>query len=174
MGEHPHNRAIANMNSVSSLIRILNESREAFIRKNLSIHLHPKELTLIKQIQKHIKPHHKQVRINRYKKLQENPDEIPTHYELHLKLYLARYKKLEKKGLINVEENPENGLPYDMEFTDKGNEILEEISQLEDQWDNQILEDIDDKEQLLELLRKIALPALGINYSIQKEQKGVY
>ena len=103
MGEHPHNRAIANMNSVSSLIRILNESREAFIRKNLSIHLHPKELTLIKQIQKHIKPPHKQVRINRYKKLQENPDEIPTHYELHLKLYLARYKKLEKKGLITVE-----------------------------------------------------------------------
>ena len=174
MGKHPHNNVIANMKSISSLIRILNESREAYIRKNLSIHLHPKELRLIKQIQKHIKPHHKQVRINRYKKLQENPEEAPAHYDMHLKLYLARYKKLEKKGLIIVEENPDNGLPYDMEFTDKGNELLEEIDKLEEDWEKEILKDVDNSDQLLELLREITLPALTINYTIQKQQKGVY
>ncbi|WP_158005542.1 hypothetical protein [Methanosphaera sp. WGK6] len=46
--KHPHNTIIKNMDDISYLITVLNDSKIAYVKKNLSIHLHEKELSLIR------------------------------------------------------------------------------------------------------------------------------
>lgn len=172
--KHPHINAINNLDDIGSLIDIIEKSKNSYVKDNLSIHLHDRQLTLLRDIKKHNKPHHKKIRISKYKKLMENPETQPEHYELHKKLFLKHYQKLESKGLITLDTHPENGLPYDMEFTQKGLDILDEISKLEKEWEEKILENVDDKEELLKLLRIVAVNSLDISYEIQKKLRGVY
>lgn len=172
--KHPHNKVIENTKDIAPLVSLLENSKTVYVQDKLSIHLHQSEIKLFKEIIKHNKPHHKNIRIKQYKKLMENPDEIPKHFKLHQELFLKRYKKLERKGIIEVIDNPDNGLAYDIDITDKGFEILDEINKIESQWENIVLEDVEDKEELLSLLKKLAMPALGISYKHKKQQKGVY
>lgn len=172
--KHPHNDVINNLKDVNTLISLLETSKIAYLKANLSIHLHESEIKLFKQVIKHDKKHHKNVRIKQYKQLMENPDQIPKLYELHQQLYLKRYKKLEKKGIIEVIEEPDNGLPYDFVITDKGHELIKEIKEKELAWEEEISVDLEDKEELLKLLKQIAIPAMQISYLLKKQQKGVY
>jgi DNA-binding MarR family transcriptional regulator len=172
--KHPHNNVINNLEEINTLISLLETSKMAYLKANLSIHLHESEIKLFKQVIKHDKKHHINLRIKRYQKLMENPDQIPELYELHLKLFLKRYKKLEKKGIIEVIEEPDNGLPYDFVITDKGQELIQEIKEKELAWEEEISEELEDKEELLKLLKQIAIPAMQISYSLKKQQKGVY
>ena len=161
---HPHIKSISNMNA-SSLISIIEESKIAYVRENLDIHLHASRIRLLKQVRKHEKPHHKSIRIKRYETAQK--DDL---FELHLDLYLKRYKKLEKKGLIKIDEEPENGLPYDCILTEKGNDILEKIDSLEREWEKIV--HIDDND--LEILKRIALDAFEISYKRKKNQNFIF
>ena len=161
---HPHNKTIMNMNA-SSLISIIEDSKITYVRENLDIHLHRSQIKLLKDVRKHEKPHHKNLRVKRYETAEKN-----DHFNLHLDLYLKRYEKLAKKGLIEIDENPENGLPYDCLLTEKGIETLEKIDAFESEWEKIVhIEDGD-----LEVLRRIAIDSFGISYKHKKNQNFIF
>ena len=158
---HPHKKAIADMEA-SSLIGIIEESKMTYVREKLSIFLHESQIKLLKQVKKHEKPHHKRIRIREYEKAEK--DDL---FNMHLGLYLNKYKKLEKNGLIEIDLNPDNGLAYDCSLTPKGIEILDEIARLEKEWE----EIIGICEEDREVLRKLALDSFEISYN-HKKKKG--
>lgn len=158
---HPHEKAIEKM-PAASLVSIIEESKMTYVRENLSMFLHRSQIVLLKQVRKHEKPHHKRVRIAQYKKADK--DDL---FNMHLALYLKKYEKLAKYGLIEIDKNPDNGLAYDCTLTVKGIEILEEIDDLERQWE--IIVRIKDED--LEVLRKVALDSFEISYQ-HKKKKG--
>ena len=161
---HPHRNAVANM-PAASLVGIIEESKMTYVRENLSIFLHESQIKLLKQVRKHEKPHHKRIRIKQFEKAEK--DDL---FNLHLGLYLKKYQKLEKYGLIEIDLNPENGLEYDCSLTLKGIEILDEISSLENEWESVVNINDDD----LEALRKIALDAFEISYKHKKKQNFIF
>ncbi|WP_407392833.1 hypothetical protein [Methanobrevibacter sp.] len=158
---HPHKKAIADM-PAASLIAIIEESKMTYVRENLSIFMHESQVKLLKKVRKHEKPHHKRVRIREYEKAEK--DDL---FNMHLGLYLKKYKKLEKNGLIEIDLNPENGLAYDCSLTPKGVEILDEITRLESEWEDIVGVNDDD----LEVLKKLALDSFEISYR-HKKKKG--
>ena len=158
---HPHKKAILSMGA-SSLIGVIEESKMIYVRENLSIFLHESQVKLLKQVKKHEKPHHKRIRIREYEKAEK--DDL---FNMHLDLYLNKYRKLEKRGLIEIDLNPENGLPYDCILTAKGIEILDEIESLEKDWE----ETVGVNESDLEVLRNLALDSFEISYN-HKKKKG--
>ena len=158
---HPHKKAISDMDA-SSLIGIIEESKMTYVRENLSIFLHESQIKLLKRVKKHEKPHHKKVRIRGYEKAEK--DDL---FNMHLGLYLNKYKKLEKNGLIEIDLNPDNGLAYDCFLTSKGIEILDEISGLEKEWE----ETVGICEEDREVLKRLALDSFEISYK-HKKKKG--
>lgn len=158
---HPHKKAIAEM-SASSFIAIIEESKMTYVRDNLSIFLHESQVKLLKKVKKHEKPHHKKVRIREYEKAEKD-----DMFNMHLGLYLNKYKKLEKNGLIEIDLNPDNGLAYDCTLTPKGVEILDEIARLESEWEEIV--GITDEDR--EVLKKLALDSFEISYQ-HKKKKG--
>ncbi|WP_298501042.1 hypothetical protein [uncultured Methanobrevibacter sp.] len=161
---HPHVNAIENMNA-SSLIGIIEESKMTYVRENLSISLHESQVKLLKQVKKHEKPHHKRIRIRQFEKAQK--DDL---FNLHLGLYLKKYQKLAKKGLIEVDEAPDKGLAYDCSLTDKGVEILDEISELESEWEDVV----GVSEADLDALRNLALNSFEISYNHKKKRGFIF
>ena len=155
---HPHIGAISSMEDASKLIDIISESKISYVRSNLSIHLHESQIKLLKNVDKHSKKHHRKARVRHYAKI---PDD-DKHFKLHLKLYLKRYEKLAKKGLVEILDADD--LPYDVKFTEYGEEILDEIKSLEKDWAEIADCDIDE-------LRKIALNTFEISYKFKKSQK---
>ena len=146
----------------SSLIGIIEESKMTYVRENLSIFLHENQIKLLKQVKKHEKPHHKRIRVKQFEKAKK--DDL---FNMHLGLYLKKYQKLEKIGLIEIDLNPDNGLEYDCTLTSEGKKILDEISALEKEWESVV--NINDED--LEVLRKLALDSFEISYK-HKKKKG--
>lgn len=161
---HPHIKAIESMGA-SSLIGIIEESKMIYVRENLSIFMHESHIKLLKRVQKHQKPHHKKIRIRQFEKAEK--DDL---FNLHLGLYLKKYKKLEKSGLIEIDLNPDNGLAYDCILTSKGVEILDEISSLESEWEAIVGITDDDRE----VLKKLALDSFGISYDHKKKRDFIF
>lgn len=161
---HPHVNSISNMNA-AKLISIIEESKITYVRENLDIHLHASQIKLLKQVKKHEKPHHKGIRIRCYESAEKS-----DLFNLHLELYLKRYEKLAKKGLIEIDENPENGLPYDCILTENGKKVLDEIDSLEMDWEKTV--HIDDGD--LEKLRRIAIDSFQISYKHKKSQEFIF
>ena len=161
---HPHKNAIAEM-SASSLIGIIEESKMTYVRENLSIFMHESQIKLLKQVKKHEKPHHKRIRIKQFEKAKK--DDL---FNMHLGLYLKKYQKLEKYGLIEIDLNPDNGLEYDCTLTSKGLEILAEIADLEKEWESVV--NINDGD--LEVLRKLALDSFEISYKKKKNREFIF
>ncbi|WP_405320088.1 hypothetical protein [Methanobrevibacter thaueri] len=158
---HPHKDAIAKM-PASALIGVIEESKMTYVRENLSIFLHESQIKLLKQVKKHEKPHHKKIRIKQFEKAKK--DDL---FNLHLGLYLKKYEKLAKLGLVEVDKQPNNGLEYDCTLTSKGNEVLEEILNLESEWE--CIVGISDSDA--EVLKEIALNSFEISYR-HKKKKG--
>ena len=161
---HPHKEAIAKMPS-ASLIGIIEESKMTYVRENLSMFLHGSQIKLLKQVRKHEKPHHKRIRIKQFEKAKK--DDL---FNMHLGLYLKKYQKLERYGLIEIDLNPDNGLEYDCSLTSRGVEILDEILSLENEWESVVNINDDD----LEVLRKIALDSFEISYKHKKKQGFIF
>ena len=161
---HPHVKSIEKM-SPSQLVSIVDESRICYIQENLDIHLHESEIKLLKQIVKHQKPHHKKIRIKKYQKASKT-----DLFKLHEKLYLKRYQKLESKGLVEINLNTDNGLPYDCELTQKGIEVISQINEIESLWADKI--NIDD--DTIELLKELALNSFEISYNHKKNLEFIF
>jgi hypothetical protein len=161
---HPHNDAIAKM-PASSLIGIIEESKITYVRENLSMFLHASQIKLLKQVKKHEKPHHKKIRVKQFEKAKK--DDL---FNVHLGLYLKKYQKLEKLGLIEIDLQPENGLEYDCKLTSKGVEILDEIAGLESEWENVVGIDGND----VEILKKLALDSFEISYKHKKNREFIF
>ena len=161
---HPHKNAVANM-PASSLIGIIEESKLTYVRENLSMFLHGSQIKLLKQVKKHEKPHHKRIRIKQFEKAKK--DDL---FNMHLGLYLKKYQKLERYGLIEIDLNPDNGLEYDCSLTSRGVEILDEILSLENEWESVVNINDDD----LEVLKKIALDSFEISYKHKKKQGFIF
>ena len=161
---HPHNNAIENMNA-SSLIGIIEESKMTYVRENLRVSLHESQVKLLKQVRKHEKPHHKRIRIKQYEKAEKN-----EWFNIHLDLYLKSYQKHAKKGLIEVDEEPDNGLAYDCALTDKGSDVLEEIASLESEWEGVVGITGDD----VDVIRNIALNSFEISYRHKKKRGYIF
>ena len=151
--------------NAASLISIIEESKTTYVRENLDLHLHASQIRLLKQVKKHEKPHHKSIRVKRYESAEK--DDL---FILHLDLYLNRYKKLVKKGLIEIDENPENGLPYDCILTEKGKDILDKIDSLEREWEKIV--HIGDSD--LEILKRLAFDSFEISYKHKKKQNFIF
>ncbi|MBR0272401.1 MAG: hypothetical protein IJQ68_10520 [Methanobrevibacter sp.] len=154
---HPHVKAISEMEDASKLVDIIAESKSCYVRDNLSIHLHESQIRLIKNIVKHSKSHHRKVRVRQYAKISDD-----RHFDLHLKLYLKKYKKLERMELAEIIEVDD--LPYDVVLTQKGLEILSEIESLENEWAGKVSCDMD-------ALREMALNSFEYSYKFKKNQK---
>ena len=150
---HPHVNVINNMNDISPMIALIEDSKLTFIKENLSKHLHSSQIKLLKDANKHSKPHHKKVRIAQYKKLLENPEQMDNLFELHKKLFIKKYQKLENKGLV---------------------EVNTECDELESQWQEIVLKDVEDSDKLLEIFKQVTQNALPINYKHKKQQKFVF
>lgn len=158
---HPHKDAIAKM-PASALIGVIEESKMTYVRENLSLFLHENQIKLLKQVKKHEKPHHKKIRIKQFEKAKK--DDL---FNLHLGLYLKKYEKLAKLGLVEVDKQPNNGLEYDCTLTSEGIKILDEISDLERKWEDIV--GITDSDA--EVLKEIALNSFEISYR-HKKKKG--
>lgn len=161
---HPHKDAIAKM-PASALIGIIEESKMTYVRENLSIFLHESQIKLLKQVKKHEKPHHKKIRIKQFEKAKK--DDL---FNVHLGLYLKKYQKLEKLGLIEIDLQPENGLEYDCRLTSRGSETLDEIASLESEWERVVGIDDDDRE----VLKKLALDSFEISYKHKKNREFIF
>jgi hypothetical protein len=161
---HPHNDAIAKM-PASALIGIIEESKMTYVRENLSIFLHESQVKLLKQVKKHEKPHHKRIRAKQFEKAKK--DDL---FNVHLGLYLKKYQKLEKLGLIEIDLQPDNGLEYDCKLTLKGKEVLDEITALESEWEGVV--GIDDEDT--EVLKKLALDSFEISYKHKKNREFIF
>lgn len=155
---HPHVKTISEMEDASKLVDIIAESKSCYVRDNLSIHLHESQIKLLKNVVKHSKPHHRRVRVRQYAKIADDD----KHFDLHVKLYLKSYKKLERKGLVEILDADD--LPYDVILTEKGSEIFDEIKSLEKEWADSVGCDV-------EALRKIALDSFEYSYRFKKRQK---
>ena len=158
---HPHKDAIAKM-PASALIGVIEESKMTYVRENLSIFLHESQIKLLKQVKKHEKPHHKKIRVKQFEKAKK--DDL---FNLHLGLYLKKYEKLAKLGLVEVDKQPNNGLEYDCTLTSEGIKILDEIFDLERKWEGIV--DISGCDA--EVLKEIALNSFEISYR-HKKKKG--
>ena len=161
---HPHKDAIANM-PASALVGIIEESKMTYVRENLSIFLHESQIKLLKQVKKHEKPHHKRIRAKQFEKAKK--DDL---FNVHLGLYLKKYQKLEKLGLIAIDLQPENGLEYDCKLTSKGIETLDEIASLEREWEGVV--GIDDEDR--DILKKLALDSFEISYRHKKNREFIF
>ena len=161
---HPHVKAIENMNA-SSLVGIIQESKMTYVRENLSVFLHESQIKLLKQVKKHEKPPHKRIRIKQFEKAEKN-----KWFNTHLELYLKSYQKLARKGLIEVDEEPENGLAYDCSLTDEGRAVLDEISKLESEWEDVV----GITEENLEVIKNIALNSFEITYNHKKKRGYIF
>ena len=161
---HPHKKAIENM-SASDLIGVIQESKMAYVRENLSIFLHESQIKLLKQVKKHDKPHHKKIRIKQFEKAKK--DDL---FNMHLGLYLKKYQKLEKQGLIEIDLTPDNGLEYDCHLADEGKKILDEIAGLERDWE----EFVGISQQDIDVLKNMALNSFKISYKHKKKQDFIF
>lgn len=161
---HPHNDAIAKM-PASALVGIIEESKMTYVRENLSVFLHESQVKLLKQVKKHEKPHHKRIRVKQFEKAKK--DDL---FNVHLGLYLKKYQKLEKLGLIEIDLQPENGLEYDCRLTSKGNEVLDEIAALESEWESVV--GIGDEDA--EVLKRLALDSFEISYMHKKNREFIF
>lgn len=85
-------------------------------------------------------------------------------------LYLKKYQKLEKLGLIEIDLQPDNGLEYDCHLTSKGLEILGEIAGLENEWETIV--GITDEDR--EVLKKLALDSFEISYKHKKNREFIF
>lgn len=171
--EHIHMSIIDNMKNIAPLIAMIEESRLTYIKDNLSQHLHSSQIKLLKEANKHSKPAHKKLRVEKYQKLLENPDQMGDLFELHKNLYIKKYQKLEKKGLVEVNTECED-LPYDVTLTQKGIDIMAEIKNLEAKWQEVVLKEVEDSEALLQCLKQVTKEALPITYNHKKQQKFVF
>ena len=161
---HPHKDAIANMDA-SSLIGIIAESKMTYVRENLSVFLHESQINLLKQVKKHDKPHHKRIRVKQFERAKK--DDL---FNMHLGLYLKKYQKLEKLGLIEIDLQPQNGLEYDCHLTQNGADVLDEISNLESEWEGVVGIGDDDRE----VLKKLALDSFEISYRHKKNREFIF
>ena len=161
---HPHKDVISQKDA-PALIGIIEESKNTYVCKNLSMHLHESQIKLLKSVKTHMKPQHAKVRIEEYEK-----SEKTDLFNLHLDLYLKKYQKLEEKGLIKIDMEPENGLPYDCSLTSRGQEILTEICYLEHDW----ADEVGISEEDTELLRRLALDSFDITYDYKKEKGFIF
>ncbi len=161
---HPHIKAIENMNA-SSLLGIIEESKMTYVRENLSMFLHASQIKLLKQVKKHEKPHHKRIRAKQFEKAKKD-----DMFNMHLGLYLKKYQKLEKLGLIEIDLEPKNGLSYDCSLTDEGASILDEILALEAEWEDVV--GISDED--LKVIKNIALNSFEISYNHKKKRGFIF
>lgn len=161
---HPHVKAIENMNA-SSLIGIIEESKMTYVRENLSMFLHSSQIKLLKQVKKHEKPHHNRIRVKQFEKAKKD-----DMFNMHLGLYLKKYQKLAKLGLIEVDLEPKNGLSYDCSLTDKGAAVLDEILVLEAEWEDVVGITQDD----FEVIKNIALNSFEITYNHKKKRGYIF
>lgn len=161
---HPHINAIEKM-PASSLVGIIQESKVTYVRENLSIFLHESQIKLLKQVKKHDKPHHKKIRIKQFERAKK--DDL---FNMHLGLYLKKYQKLERLGLIDIDLSPGNGLEYDCHLTEKGLNVLDEIAGLESEWESVV--GIGDDES--EVLKKLALDSFEISYKHKKNREFIF
>lgn len=166
---HPHFKAIKKMN-VSKLIEIIEHSKEGYVRENLKYPIHIREIKLLKHIRKSNKKHHLKIITKKYELMFEKG--LTPMQELHIELHRKRLEKLEKKGYITVNHNPDCALPYYNTITEKGYAVLDAIEKLELEWENIVLKGNTMENELIEPLREVAINSLEITNDIRNKKTG--
>ena len=173
MTHKKHKNVIDNYENLYPMVSLIDESKTIYVIEKLEIHLHTSQIKLLKEAKKHSKAHHKRARTKQYQKLLKEPDQLEGLFEIHKKLYIKKYQKLEEKGLVTLDTECED-LPYDVSLTEKGEEILKQINKLEIEWEEVVLNGVEDKEGLIELMKQVANNAITINYKHKKGRKFVF
>ena len=71
---------------------------------------------------------------------------INNIFEFHKNIFIKKYQKLENKGLVEVNTECED-LPYDVILTQKGLELIDEIKDLEKEWNDIIVKNIEESDK---------------------------
>ncbi|RAP44125.1 MAG: hypothetical protein BZ136_09060 [Methanosphaera sp. rholeuAM74] len=167
---HKHVQIIKSRNKYHYLISILEDSMTTYTVDNLSIHLHPSQIKLLKRVRKYSKKHHHNLRVEKYSKISADISD-DKHFNIHKKKYLERYKKLEKLGLIDVDTDSEE-LPFEYTLTSNGISILEEIDKLEGEWEKIVFKEMNN--ELLDNLKDASINAQEITYNSRKAKKYIF
>ena len=94
-------------------------------------------------------------------------------YEFHKNITIKNYEKLENMGLVEIDTDCEN-LPFEIKLTSDGNKIIDEIKNLEIQWNDIVLNDVNDRQKLLELLKDASYKASLINHNHRKQIPSIF
>jgi predicted transcriptional regulator len=163
-----HKEVLDNYENIYPMLSIIYKSKTRYIQQNMSIPLHASQIELLKTAKKHSRPSHKSARIKKYKNMtdSEKTDKI---FQYHLKSYLEKYQKLASKGVVTIDEETDE-LPFDVILTQEGEDLINEIKELEEKWEDIALEGIEDKDKLLEQFKSITYNIIPITYNKNTEK----
>ena len=167
---HKHIEIIKSRKECHNLISLLEDSMTTYTVDNLSIHLHPSQIKLLKRVRKYSKKHHHNLRVEKYSKISVDISS-DKHFNVHKEKYLARYKKLEKLGLIEIDTDSDE-LPFECTLTNKGINVLEEVDKLESKWEKIVFKEADS--EFLDKLKDASINAQEITYNSRKAKKYLF
>lgn len=98
-----------------------------------------------------------------YKGKNLSQNDIGSNYNIDKGVISRTLKKLEEDGFISREIDKDNRRRNIVSLTQKGEEVVEEIIRIFEEWEDEIYQDIDiEKEILHEVLKKVALKSIAM------------
>lgn len=100
-----------------------------------------------------------------------NQDEIAKLFQVDKCGVSRTLKKLEKKGLVKREQDPENRRSNIICLTDKGSEIATFLKQKDDEWEEFVYENIDiPREVFQEYVKKILMKSMELTEDLKDDK----
>ncbi len=134
---------------LGKLVLIISRSHFLYLNKHLKdFNLKGYQITMLFEI---------------YKGKNLSQNEIGSNYNIDKGVISRTLKKLEEDGFISREIDKDNRRRNIVSLTQKGEEVIEEIIRIFEEWEDEIYQDIDiEKDILHEVLKKVALKSIAM------------
>lgn len=134
---------------LGKLVLIISRSHFLYLNKHLKdFNLKGYQITMLFEI---------------YKGKNLSQNEIGSNYNIDKGVISRTLKKLEEDGFISREIDKDNRRRNIVSLTPKGEEVIEEIIKIFEEWEDEIYQDIDiEKDILHEVLKKVALKSIAM------------
>lgn len=134
---------------LGKLVLIISRSHFLYLKKHLkNFNLKGYQVTMLFEI---------------YKGKNLSQNDIGSNYNIDKGVISRTLKKLEEDGFISREIDKDNRRRNIVSLTQKGEEVVEEIIKIFEEWESEIYQDIDiEKEILHEVLKKVALKSIAM------------
>lgn len=135
---------------LGKLVLIISRSHFLYLKKHLEeYNLKGYQVTMLFEI---------------YKGKNLSQNDVGSNYNIDKGVISRTLKKLEEDGFISREIDKDNKRRNIVSLTQKGEEVVEEIIRIFEEWEDEIYQDIDiEKEILHEVLKKVALKSIAIS-----------